>query len=130
MVDYNTKNALGSLALDYSVFVAGTYYETAEVLLDAATAGYVPANGDVLCYKTDDTNKHQKYDHTDANLIILGVICEIKADNTTPTAVTKLSFATNASVHYAGIGYTGTQNAAQKLAFKNALREKNINLAD
>lgn len=129
MVDYNTKNALGSLALDYSVFVPGTYYETAEVLLDEATAGYTPANGDVLCRKSDDTNKHQKYDHTDAALVILGVVCEIKQDNT-GTPVVKLSYATDAAVYYAGIGYTGTQNAAQKLAFKDLLRLKNINLVD
>lgn len=130
MVNYNTKNSLGSLITDFSLFVAGTYYETLEVLLDPATAGYVPAVGDVLTYVTDDSNKHQKYDPDDADQVIMGVICEIKADNTTPTAVTKLSYAINASVHYAALGYIGTLDAAEKLALANALRAKNINLVD
>jgi hypothetical protein len=128
MVDYNTKNALGTLALNYELFVAGTYYESESTFLDAATAGYVPAIGDILCYKTDDTNKHQKYDRTDAALVIMGIIHEIRTDNTTPTAVQELSFAKNASVHYAALGLTGTMDAAQILTLKEALRAKNINM--
>ena len=129
MTDYNTKNSLGSLNLDYTLFVAGTYFESLEVLLDEATAGYTPANGDVLCYKTDDSNKHQKYDHTDANLVVMGVVFDVQEDNT-GTPVVKLSYAINCSVHYAALGYTGTQNAAQKLGMVNAMREKNCNVVD
>ena len=129
MTDYNTKNSLGSLVLDYDLFAAGTYFETLEVLLDAATAGYVPANGDVLCYDTADTNKHQKYDHTIGTHVVMGVIFDVKEDNT-GTPVVKLSYAINCSVHYAALGYVGTQNAAQKLAMVNAMRAKNCNVVD
>jgi hypothetical protein len=130
MVDYVTKNDLGSISTDYQLLVAGTLYEKNEVILDEATAGYTPANGDVLCRKSDDTNKHQKWDPTDAALVILGVIVEIKEDNATP-AVVKLSFATNASVHFAALGYTGAPlSAANKLILSDALRAKNINLVD
>jgi len=130
MVDYNTKSSLGSLVMDYSLFVPGTYFESTTVFLDVATAGYVPAVGDILCYKSDDTNKHQKYDRTDAALVILGIIHEIKLDNTAVTPIQELSFATDCSVYYGALGMTGTMNAAQKLALKLLLRAKNVNLVD
>lgn len=130
MTDYNTKNSLGSLVLDYSIFVANTYFEPATVLLDEATAGYTPANGDILCYDTADTNKHQKYDRTIATHVIMGIVFDVETDNTTPTAVTQLSYAKYCSVHYAALGYTGTMSAAQKLTLKEALRAKNIILVD
>ena len=129
MTDYNTKRSLGSYSSNYDLFVAATYMELEDVLLDAATAGYVPAIGDVLCRKSDDTDKHQKYDRTDAALVILGVIEELVPDNT-GTPVVKMSFAVTASVHYAALGVTGTMNAAQKLVLKDLLKLKNITLVD
>lgn len=127
MVDYNTKNALGTLALNYEIFVAGTYFESESVFLNAATAGYVPAVGDILCYDTADTNKHQKYDRTIATHVIMGIIHELKPDNT-GTPVVEISFAKNCTVHYGALGLTGTMSAAQILTLKEALRAKNINL--
>jgi hypothetical protein len=127
MVDYNTKSDLGTLALDFTLFATNAPFESESVFLDAATAGYVPAVGDILCYKTDDTNKHQKYDRTDAALVIMGIIHEIKLDNT-GTPVQELSFAKNCTVHYEALGLTGTMTAAQILTLKEALRAKNINL--
>lgn len=129
MTDFDTKQSLGSLALNPELFVPGTVLEVATTLLDAATAGYVPAVGDVFCYKTDDTNKHQKYSAADGALIIKGIISQLEEDSTSP-AVVVVSYAVVASVHYAKLGYTGTLNAAQKLALKNDLRAKNINLVD
>jgi len=130
MVDFNAKRNLGQVEFNYELYVGNTYLEFAEVLLDEATAGYAPAVGDILCYKTDDTNKHTKYDKSDAALVIMGIVDELKDDNTTPTPVTKISYAKNATVHYAALGYVGTLNAAEKLTLKEALRAKNINLAD
>jgi len=131
MTDFNGKNDLGSLEMNYDLFVGGTPLETLAVFLDAATAGYTPAVGDVLCRKSDDSDKHQKWDPTDAALVILGVISEIKEDNTTPTPVVELSFAIRASVHFAALGYTGAPlSAANKLILSDDLRAKNINLVD
>ena len=50
MVDFATKETIGTLALDLDLYVAGTVLERADVLLDAIAAGYTPAVGDVLCY--------------------------------------------------------------------------------
>ena len=130
MVDWNAKRNLGQLEMNYDLYVGNTYLELAEVLLDEATAGYTPAVGDILCYKTDDSNKHQKYDKTDGALVIMGIVDELKEDNTTPDPVIKIAYAKNATVHFAALGYTGTLNAAEKLTLKEALRAKNINLAD
>lgn len=129
MVDFNAKRNLGQVAFNYQLYVGNTYLEFAEVTFDEASAGYTPAVGDILCYKTDDTNKHQKYDRTDANLVILGIVDELKPDNTSPANL-EIAYAKNATVHWAALGYTGTMNAAQKLALKLLLRAKNINLAD
>lgn len=129
MGNWNAKSTIGSFSLNLDLFVAGTLLERAEVILDEATATYAPAVGDVLCYDSADTNKHQKYDRTIATHVIMGVIDELKEDNA-GTPVVKMSYAVVASVHYAAINVTGTMNAAQKLALKNELRAKNIELVD
>lgn len=118
--------SVGSDTLNYGVFVAGHEIVTTEVILDAATAGYTPALGDVVCYDTADTNKHQKYDADTATHVILGVLKTITtSDDGTPVVV--LGIAEKATVYFEDLGTTGVATAAEYLALKNALRAKGIN---
>ena len=125
MADLDFGASVGSSTSSYDIFVAGTLLETDQVILDEATATYSPAVGDVLCYDTADSNKHQKYDADTATHVILGVISAVEEDEA-DTPVTILTFATRASVYFGGLGTTGVATEAEYLALQNALREKNI----
>lgn len=128
MVDFNTKRAVDTYTENYELYVRGPA-RLKDVFLDAATAGYVPVVGDVICRKSDDTNKHQKWDPTDAALVILGVIDNLESDNT-GTAVVKIGIALDAWVNYAALGITGgVPLAADKLILKDGLRAVNIDVA-
>ena len=125
MTAFNVDRTIGVATTNYDLYVAGTVLERADVVLDKVT-GYVPAVADILCYKTDDSNKHMRYDETDAALVIMGVIDEIIEDETSPADVI-LIFAVNASCHYSALGKDAVNTAAKKLTLVNALRAKNIN---
>ena len=126
MTDIDLSKTVATLATNYTLYVEGSPSEVTAVLLDAATAGYTPAVGDVLCYKTDDSNKHTRYDETDkSNLVVMGVIDNITTDNSTP-AITIIRYTLNAIVHYGALGVDGVDNAAKKLELINLLRAKNI----
>ena len=125
MADLDFVASVGSATSDHSLFVAGRPFETDQVILDEATATYDPAIGDVLCYDTADTNKHQKYDADTATHVILGVISDVQVDEA-DTPVTILTFATRCTVYFESLGTTGVVTDAEYLALQNALRAKNI----
>jgi len=128
MTAFNQKRTIGTYSENTALYVAGTYLETEATEFDEATAGYTPAVGDVLCYKTDDTNKHTIYDETDkAALVILGVIDSITTDAGSNVI---LGYAKNATCHFGALGMTAVNTAAKRLVLVNALRAKNINTVD
>lgn len=126
MVAFNTKRTVDTTTENYDLYVRGPQ-KLETVVLNAATAGYVPAVGDILCRKADDSNKHQKYDPDDvAQLTPLGIVDEIESDNT-GTPVQILHVALDCWVRFAALGYTGgTMSAAEKLAILDALRGINV----
>jgi hypothetical protein len=128
MTAFNQKSTVGTYAENTELYVAGTYLELEATEFDEATAGYTPAIGDVLCYKTDDSNKHAIYDETDkAALVVLGIIDSIVTDAGTNVI---LGYAKNATCHFGALGMTAVNTAAKKLVLVNALRAKNINVVD
>jgi len=129
MTDFVTKRALGSETTNYALFVADTYLEEDSILNNNAGT-YSPAVGDVLCYDTGDSDKHKRYDAAIGTVVILGIVSAITVDQTTPTAVEAIKFATNATVRYASLGTDNVDTAPEKLALQNALRAKNINTED
>ena len=129
MTAFNQKKTVGTYAANTDLYVTGHAEVLDQVVFDEATATYTPAIGDVLCRKTDDANKHQKYSDADlANLVILGIVDGITTDNTaTPNVI--LAFAKVAEVHFSALGYGGTLNAAEKLLMLDSLRAINIDVA-
>ena len=57
------SNTVNSASYTMNLFVIGKEIVTEAVLLDAATAGYTPAVGDLLVKREDDSNKHDRFDH-------------------------------------------------------------------
>jgi hypothetical protein len=126
MTDFDQKTAVGTIASSSDLFSTDGPLEMKAVVFDEATAGYTPAVGDILCYDTADTNKHQKWDDATATHVILGVIDKIEDDGSDKL----ISFAVRCTAHFAQLGYTTKPlSAANKLALENALRAKNITLA-
>ena len=125
MVDFNDKQAIGTLEIDYDLFVTGNGYVPGDVIFDQSGV-YVPAVKDILCIKTDDSNKHTIYDTADAALEIQGVIVAIKEDQeSTPNKI--ITYTKAAHLHYAALGADNVTTAAHKLALVKALRAVNIN---
>jgi len=126
MTDIDLSTSVATISTNHDLYVTGSALERTGVLFIDATSTWTPVVGDVLCYKTDDSNKHAKYDETDvANLVIMGVIDQIDISSD-GTPVTILQYATEAMVHYGALLVTGVDSDAKKLVLVNALRAKNI----
>ena len=128
MTDWNAKRTVDSTSWNADLYVEAPERRR-NIFLNAATAGYSPAVGDILCEKSDDTYKHQKYSVADkANLDLIGIVDEVTEDNT-GTPVVQLSVCEHGHVHYTALGYTSTISAAEKLILLAGLRAINIDVA-
>lgn len=128
MTAFKTKRLIGTEVTSYGLFVASAGEPEWDDVFNNNAAAYTPAVGDVLCYDTGDSNLHKRYDEDIATCVILGVIGAIQNDETSPTPVAQITFATNATVRYAELGVDNVATAGEILDLQNDLRAKNINV--
>lgn len=110
---FNGRTNVASSSTNYDFLVAGAHFKERSVIFDEATATYTPVVGDVFCEKTNDSNKHAKYDQTDlVNLEVRGIVAFIEEDSTTPTPTKIITYIVEGEVFYDYLGTTGVTTAA------------------